>query len=80
MAINLGDTNARYRTDNILMMDLEISERISEDYDRTVSQKVQETINVALNEDEEELAMMANEKMPIVYIKNPELISKENAL
>lgn len=24
--------------------------------------------------------MMANEKMPIVYIKNPELISKENAL
>lgn len=33
-----------------------------------------------MNEDEEELQTMANEKMPIVYIKNPELISKENAL
>ncbi|EGR28887.1 kinesin motor domain protein [Ichthyophthirius multifiliis] len=35
MAINLGDSNPRYRTDNILTLDLEISERISEDYQKT---------------------------------------------
>ncbi|KAL4490988.1 hypothetical protein ABPG72_008724 [Tetrahymena utriculariae] len=80
MAIKFGDSNPRFRTDNILQLDLELPEKITEDFDGNVSQKVQETINIALNEDEEELQMMANEKMPIVYIKNPELISKENAL
>ncbi|KAL4451157.1 hypothetical protein ABPG74_021479 [Tetrahymena malaccensis] len=80
MAIKFGDSNPRFRTDNVLQLDLELPEKITEDFDGNVSQKVQETINIALNEDEEELQMMANEKMPIVYIKNPELISKENAL
>lgn len=80
MAINFGDLNARYKTDNILQLDLELPERITEDFDGTVSQKVEETINITLNEDEEELHSMASEKMPIVYIKNPELISKESAL
>ena len=38
---------------------------------------MQETINVALNEDQEELEAITAEKQPNVYIENPEAISKE---
>lgn len=43
-----------------------------------MSNKLQETINIALNEDLEEMGQLANEKMPNVYIENPELITKES--
>lgn len=53
-------------------------ERTTEDFDGMMSNKLQETINIALNEDLEEMGQLANEKMPNVYIENPELITKES--
>lgn len=55
-------------------------ERTTEEFDGIPSQKLQETINVALNEDEEEMNMISSEKMPNVYIENPESIKQENVL
>ncbi len=66
----------RFRHDNILVLDLDLPERTTEDFDGNLSQRVQETVNIALLEDEEELAAISQEKMPNVYIENPESISK----
>ena len=51
MAVNFGDNNPRFRYDNIIQFDLDLPERTTEDLEETISQKVQETINIALNED-----------------------------
>lgn len=80
MSINFGEPNPRFRHDNILVLDLDLPERTTEEFDGSPSQKLQETINIALNQDEEELQALQNEKMPNVYIENPDLISKESAL
>ena len=72
----MDSSHYRFRHDNVLILDLDLPERTTQDFDGTISQKLQETINIALKEDEEELAMISQEKMPNVYIENPDLISK----
>jgi len=67
LAKNLGDPNPRYRADNVINLDLDMPERTVEDFDGNVSQKLQNTINTALNEDEDEIAMMNSETQPNVY-------------
>ena len=52
MAINFGDQNPRFRPENILQMDLDLPERTTEEFDGNVSEKLQETINIVLQEDE----------------------------
>jgi len=54
MALSLGDNNPRFRYDNIMQLDLDLPERTTEDFYGQVSQKVQDTINIALNDNIEE--------------------------
>jgi len=49
MSINFGEPNPRFRHDNILVLDLDLPERTTEEFDGSPSQKLQETINIALN-------------------------------
>lgn len=78
MAISFGDTNPRYRHENILQMDLDLPEPTIEDFDETPSQKLIETINITLADDYDQED--TDEKMPNVYIENPELLTKENVI
>ena len=66
MAINFGDINPRFRHDNIMQMDLDFPERTTEDFNENISEKLQETINLALNDEEEDLTIMK----PNVYNSN----------
>ncbi len=52
MAINFGDQNPRFKPENILQMDLDLPERTTEEFEGVASQKLQETINIVLVEDE----------------------------
>mmetsp|Transcript_9433 Transcript_9433/g.8185 ORF Transcript_9433/g.8185 Transcript_9433/m.8185 type:complete len:95 (+) Transcript_9433:1902-2186(+) len=61
VAKSLRDPNPRYRADNVVDLDLDMPERTLEDYDGQVSQKIQNTINTALNEDEDDLALLNQE-------------------
>jgi len=67
LAKNLGDPNPRYRADNVINLDLDMPERTVEDFDGNVSQKIQNTINTGLNDDEDEIALMNSETQPNVY-------------
>lgn len=67
VAKSLRDPNPRYRADNVVDLDLDMPERTLEDYDGQVSQKIQNTINTALNEDEDDLALLNQENQPNVY-------------
>jgi len=67
LAKNLGDPNPRYRADNVINLDLDMPERTVEEFDGNVSQKIQNTINTGLNEDEDEIAIMNSETQPNVY-------------
>ncbi|KRW98337.1 P-loop containing nucleoside triphosphate hydrolase [Pseudocohnilembus persalinus] len=80
MAVSFGDANPRFRHDNILTLDLDLPEGTTEDFTGEPSAKLQETIKIALNEDMEEMSQIANEKMPNVYIENPDQIKKEDAV
>ncbi|CAK61968.1 unnamed protein product (macronuclear) [Paramecium tetraurelia] len=80
MAINFGDANPRCRPENILQTDLDLPQRMTEDFSLEPSQKIQEVLNVALNEDEEEQQMIQNEKQANVYIEDPSIINKEAIL
>lgn len=68
MAISLGDLNPRYKYDNIYNLDLELPEPTTEEFDGTLSQRLQETINIALNEDEDEINLLQSEGKPNVFI------------
>jgi len=69
LARNLGDTNPRFKPDNIMQLDLDMPpEKFLDEFDGSISQKVQNTINIALNEDEDEIAMMNLESQPNVYL------------
>jgi hypothetical protein len=63
----LGDPNPRYRSDNVILLDLDMPERTIEVYDGNVSQKIQNTINTALNEEEDEMGIQHVENQPNVY-------------
>jgi len=68
LAKNLGDTNPRFRYDNIMQLDLDMPpEKYLDEFDGTLSQKVQNTINTGLNEDEDEISMLNLESQPNVY-------------
>lgn len=59
-------------------MDLDLPEPTIEDFDETPSQKLIETINITLADDYDQED--TDEKMPNVYIENPELLTKENVI
>ncbi|KAM3134225.1 hypothetical protein pb186bvf_013645 [Paramecium bursaria] len=80
MAINFGDPNPRFRPENILSLDLDLPQRLTEDFTDEQSQKVAEVLNVALNDDEEDQQMIQNEKQANVYIEDPSVINKEAIL
>jgi kinesin family member 3B len=50
IAKGLGDTNTRFRHDNILSLDLELPERTTEDYNGFVSGKIKNVINTIIND------------------------------
>lgn len=79
MAISFGDPNPRYRHENIIQMDLDMPEPTVEEFDYNQSQNLVETINITLADDYND--QDDNEdKMPNVYIENPELLTKENVI
>lgn len=61
MAISFGDQNPRFRHENILQMDLDLPEQTTEEFTGQVSQKLQETINVALMEEEDNVVHNDND-------------------
>ena len=70
MAKNFGESNPRYKYDNILQLELDMPERTTEDYEgTTISQRLQNTINTALNEDEDETSVIHNEGQPNIYLE-----------
>ena len=50
IAKGLGDTNTRFRHDNILSLDLELPERTTEDYNGFISGKIKNMISAILND------------------------------
>ena len=68
MAISLGDLNPRYKYDNIFNLELELPEATTEEFDGSLSQKLQESINIALNEDEDEINLLQSEGKPNVFV------------
>ena len=81
MAISLGDDNPRFRPDNVLKLDLDLPERNTEQLQTLqISPKLSETINIALNQDEEEQRQIANEKQPNVYIQQPHKMNKQELM
>ena len=68
MAVSLGDLNPRYKYDNIFNLELELPEPTTEEFDGTLSQKLQESINIALNEDEDEINLLQSEGKPNVFV------------
>lgn len=69
MAISFGDMNPRYRYDNILQMDLDLPEQTTEEFDGQISQKLQETIHISLNDNEEDLATLQAEMKLNVFVQ-----------
>ena len=61
MAVSFGDQNPRFRHENILQMDLDLPEQTTEEFTGEVSQKLQETINVALMEEEDSIVHNDND-------------------
>lgn len=50
IAKGLGDTNTRFRHDNILSLDLDLPERTTEDYNGFISGKIKNMINAIIND------------------------------
>lgn len=50
IAQGLGDTNTRFRHDNILNLDLDLPERTTEDYNGFISGKIKNMINSIIND------------------------------
>jgi len=67
MAKNFGDPNPRFRGDNVLDLPLDMPEKTVEEFDGTVSEKMQNAINTALNEEDEDITLMNLENQPNVY-------------
>jgi kinesin family protein 3/17 len=67
MAKNFGDPNPRFRGDNVLDLPLDLPEKTVEEFDGTVSEKMQNAINTALNEEDEDITLMNLENQPNVY-------------
>ncbi len=61
MAISFGDQTPRFRHENILQMDPDLTEPTTEAFTGQVSQKLQETINVALMEEEDNVVNNDND-------------------
>jgi len=68
VAVSLGDFNPRYKYDNIFNLELELPEATTEEFDGTLSEKLQESINIALNEDEDEINLLQSEGKPNVFM------------
>jgi len=67
MAKNFGDPNPRFRGDNVLDLPLDMPEKTVEEFDGTVSEKMQNAINTALNDEDEDITLMNLENQPNVY-------------
>jgi kinesin family protein 3/17 len=79
MAKNFGDPNPRFRGDNVLDLPLDMPERTVEDFDGNVSEKVQNAINTALNDDDEDITLQNLENQPnVYYVYTEDGIEKED--
>jgi len=79
MAKNFGDPNPRFRGDNVLDLPLDMPERTVEDFDGNVSEKVQNAINTALNDEDEDITLMNLENQPnVYYVYTEDGIEKED--
>jgi len=79
MAKNFGDPNPRFRGDNVLELPLDLPEKTLEEFDGTVSEKMQNGINTALDDEDEDLTLMNLENQPnVYYIYTEDGIEKED--
>lgn len=79
MAKNFGDPNPRFRGDNVLDLPLDMPENTVEEFDGMVSEKLQNTINTALNDEDEDITLMNLENQPnVYYIYTDDGIEKED--
>lgn len=79
MAKNFGDPNPRFRGDNVLDLPLDMPEKTLEEFDRTVSEKMQNAINTALDDEDEDITLMNLENQPnVYYIYTEDGIEKED--
>lgn len=62
----------RYRTDNVLSFDLDMSERTTADYENNVNPTVRAALSAAL-QDDEQLEVVAQENLPSMGFSNPDL-------
>ena len=58
IAQGLGDTNTRFKHDNILNLDLELPERTTEDYNGFISGKIKNMINSIMNDIDDEASFV----------------------
>ena len=65
IAKGLGDLNPRYKFENILMLDLDMPERTTEDYQGVPSAKVQQAIQAILNDND-----IQNDNIPLNTLIN----------
>jgi kinesin family protein 3/17 len=78
MAKNFGDPNLRFRGDNVLDLPLDLPEKTVEEFDGGISEKMQNAINTALNEEDEDITLMNLENQPnVYYIYTEDGIEKE---
>jgi len=79
MAKNFGDPNPRFRGDNVLDLPLDMPERTVEDFDGNISEKVQNAINTALNDEDEDITLQNLENQPnVYYVYTEDGIEKED--
>ena len=64
IAQGLGDTNTRFRHDNILNLDLELPDRTTEDYNGFISGKIKNMINSIINDIDDDASFVPIESYP----------------
>ena len=75
IAKGLGDINPRYKFENILVLDLDMPERTTEDATGQPSERVQNAINMILNAPEDDPSAM--ELSALVNFEDPMLAAPE---
>eukprot|EP01015_Nassula_variabilis_P002600 TRINITY_DN114_c0_g1_i8.p1 TRINITY_DN114_c0_g1~~TRINITY_DN114_c0_g1_i8.p1 ORF type:complete len:386 (-),score=112.38 TRINITY_DN114_c0_g1_i8:126-1283(-) len=78
VARTIGDFNPRFKYDNIMQLDLDLPERTTEDIQEGLTQKVENTIELALNENDDEMAALNTSKnRPNVFHSEQEIAKYE---
>lgn len=78
MSVACGDDNPRFRQQNIIMMDLNLVDSPTQNFESyQISHSILQNLSVALNDNEEEQKVIAKEERPNVYIDDPEKMNKQ---